>query len=416
MAKNIVTLNLDGTDYSIRPYGTCITAGDVAVKNVSIDDFTLCLGATIVVMFTFTNKVAQPKLNVNGTGAKSITWQMRVTNVNLKSGVWYELMYIKPTPGTDYYTWEILGEASRLNEIFTPTNDLQYPLRIKYTGESGSTEEFVYAGSESQSETLDLSGIFVLNSQKITYSELVSLRNSSQLAQGRQYRITDYRTTVYDPLASSAGHRFDVIVTADGPDRLSEIAKVCKHDDDGTITADHQKTSTPLDFTMNANTWMKIPNNQVAEIPAGIKAVMPSGVAEVDYDVRHGQFIKNYPKGILKAKFQWKSGSNAIHCVGVDMVQNGQVVVSDYHWGSTGYANSNNEYYLNVPEEGSYVLRYFIEGNTGNVDSSSQVTAECYTYVDYFANSKLEAWDIKYCLDNDTSRFGWASSNGTGVI
>lgn len=30
----------------------------------------------------------------------------------------------------------------------------------------------------------------------------------------------------------------------------------------------------------------------------------------------------------------------------------------------------------------------------------------------YFANSKLEAWELKYCLDNDTSRFAWASVEG----
>ena len=35
----------------------------------------------------------------------------------------------------------------------------------------------------------------------------------------------------------------------------------------------------------------------------------------------------------------------------------------------------------------------------------------------YFANSKLESWKLKYCLDNDTSRFAWADSvNGKGVI
>ena len=36
---------------------------------------------------------------------------------------------------------------------------------------------------------------------------------------------------------------------------------------------------------------------------------------------------------------------------------------------------------------------------------------------EYFANCKLEAWELKYCLDNDTNRFAWADgSNGTGVI
>ena len=36
----------------------------------------------------------------------------------------------------------------------------------------------------------------------------------------------------------------------------------------------------------------------------------------------------------------------------------------------------------------------------------------------YFNASNLEAWELKYCLDNDTSRFAWAddSENGKGVI
>ena len=35
----------------------------------------------------------------------------------------------------------------------------------------------------------------------------------------------------------------------------------------------------------------------------------------------------------------------------------------------------------------------------------------------YFANSNLAAWKLKYCLDNDTTRFKWAdSTSGKGVI
>ena len=35
----------------------------------------------------------------------------------------------------------------------------------------------------------------------------------------------------------------------------------------------------------------------------------------------------------------------------------------------------------------------------------------------YFQSAKLEAWQLKYCLDNDTTRFAWAdTANGKGVI
>ena len=35
----------------------------------------------------------------------------------------------------------------------------------------------------------------------------------------------------------------------------------------------------------------------------------------------------------------------------------------------------------------------------------------------YFASCKLGAWELKYCLDNDTTRFAWAdATNGKGVV
>ena len=35
----------------------------------------------------------------------------------------------------------------------------------------------------------------------------------------------------------------------------------------------------------------------------------------------------------------------------------------------------------------------------------------------YFADANIDAWDIRYCLDNDTTRFSWAdATNGKGVI
>jgi hypothetical protein len=35
----------------------------------------------------------------------------------------------------------------------------------------------------------------------------------------------------------------------------------------------------------------------------------------------------------------------------------------------------------------------------------------------YFSGNKLNSWTIKYCLDNNNSRFAWADTiNGKGVI
>lgn len=67
---------------------------------------------------------------------------------------------------------------------------------------------------------------------KISYSELKSLRDNSQLVPGQQYRITDYVTTTVQENTQSAGHQFDVIVIADDVNVLNENARTIQHTTD----------------------------------------------------------------------------------------------------------------------------------------------------------------------------------------
>ena len=64
----------------------------------------------------------------------------------------------------------------------------------------------------------------------ITYANLVELCNNSQLIAGTQYRITDFVTTTAQENTRSAGHQFDVIVTADNENTLNEVARACLHE------------------------------------------------------------------------------------------------------------------------------------------------------------------------------------------
>lgn len=79
MANIIYKINQSGTDYNIASsaYCTCGTAAGTKAKeanlqNSSSNGFILATGVTIHVKFTYSNTVADPTLNVNGTGAKSI--------------------------------------------------------------------------------------------------------------------------------------------------------------------------------------------------------------------------------------------------------------------------------------------------------------------------------------------------------
>lgn len=81
MAKNVVSFNLDGTDYTGRPYGTSTTSAETVAKTVTCSDFSLTTGATVIVKFTYANTASSPTLNVNSTGAKYILYRgAKLTN------------------------------------------------------------------------------------------------------------------------------------------------------------------------------------------------------------------------------------------------------------------------------------------------------------------------------------------------
>ena len=70
------------------------------------------------------------------------------------------------------------------------------------------------------------------STSKVTYSELVALRDKASLVAGMKYRITDYTTTTTQGRTKSAGNQFDVIVEAVSENELSELAKATQHDGD----------------------------------------------------------------------------------------------------------------------------------------------------------------------------------------
>ena len=67
---------------------------------------------------------------------------------------------------------------------------------------------------------------------EITYSQLKSLRDNSNLSPGCYYRITDYQCTTTQEGTQSAGHQFDIIVRADDKYALNENAFALEHEGD----------------------------------------------------------------------------------------------------------------------------------------------------------------------------------------
>lgn len=67
---------------------------------------------------------------------------------------------------------------------------------------------------------------------KTTYSELRNLVDTNSLIPGQKYRITDYETITIQSSTMSAGHQFDIIVTALSENALSENASAIQHEND----------------------------------------------------------------------------------------------------------------------------------------------------------------------------------------
>lgn len=101
---------IDGVSFNgsaaITHYGTCSTSGSTAAKTVSCTGFNLVIGARIIVKFSNTNTNSSPTLNVNSTGAKTITYLgSTIETYRLLAGGVYEFVY----DGTYY---QLIGNKS----------------------------------------------------------------------------------------------------------------------------------------------------------------------------------------------------------------------------------------------------------------------------------------------------------------
>ena len=81
-------------------------------------------------------------------------------------------------------------------------------------------------------EYVDIETNKITNLIPIKYKDLKDLRDHAELKPGCMYRITDYETTTSQAGTISAGHPFDVIVTALDESTLSENASAIRREDD----------------------------------------------------------------------------------------------------------------------------------------------------------------------------------------
>lgn len=186
-----------------------------------------------------------------------------------------------------------------------------------------------------------------------SYSDLKTLRDNGQLIPGHLYRITDYVTTTIQEGTRSAGHQFDIIVQAITENVISEDARAIQHKFEIPKEAYNVTSETDLIHFGEEE----------------YQGVVYQRYTTLDMDIINGYYLIDF-NNINDANPE-KGYKSTIYC-------NYYVVDGDY---------------LNGLDEGEVV-------------AFKQNVHELF----YFSNSNLAAWKLKYCLDNDTDRFAWASN------
>ena len=222
----------------------------------------------------------------------------------------------------------------------------------------------------------------------ITYADLKTIRDNSELVPGQFYRITDYECTTTQENTKAAGHKFDIIVQALSTNTLSENASADYHDIDGYF----KKSSLGVE----------------------VFYVMYDDEDEAAYE------------GL---------GTHTDVFVASDYKENndGKVVPVLYKTDITEYTETDYTdvfYYIDKYEYQGEIYDRWRKVEDDVWDSFGSGNDRCYVltniiieddkFVDGFggggANANIPAWEIKYCLDNDTSRFAWADAEVKQVI
>lgn len=234
---------------------------------------------------------------------------------------------------------------------------------------------------------------------EVTYEELKSLRDNSKLIAGQQYRITDYECTTSEKDTKSAGHRFDIIVTADSENTLNENARATYNkNDDYFSKKEKQAIITSADFKEGIT----------------YKDIIPYYTLYVDF----GESYNGTNEGI-------KGGSDQIVEIGYE-TNNYGVEVPVFYKNDTSYIESGEEgtdYEDIFFYDGTYELDGIVYDKWRKIEPSlswsdseklfiltNQVVDSEYSEIEVTIKNNINSWEIKYCLDNDSSRFSWAFS------
>lgn len=250
-----------------------------------------------------------------------------------------------------------------------------------------------------------LDGFAPSNMISITWANLVSLRDDGELTPGAYYRITDYNFITSKMGIQSGSHQFDIVVLAISESMLSESAYAVR-------------------------------NAVEAQREHYFEREVSSGGIEWLYTVFVDDYAENYGDEPI-------DHADDLHGTDVfcDSDYDEHPITGD--WVPVLYKTDASEYDFDDPDYGDVFYwsgTYDIDGDEYDMwakyeydwDLDDFVFRQQYALTPIVVEDdelvvspvpetkrvpvNMNAWELKYCLDNDKELFGWADTNGKGVI
>ncbi len=372
--------------------------------------------------------VGNPNINnitfsVNGTNNKVVTIE-QYSDGYVGAGSHWVTQYLNSNGKK--YSRKILYYIT--DGVVGITNIQSWKLIIDTDTKSNGASSILYSNGKEVVTSVSLNGNVINSSngavdlgeikshdlfKRVSYQDLVYLKKNNKLVPGQKYRIFDYKTTTSIANTAAANHQFDIIVEALTTNTLSENAKACL-------------TETPnFVSTSGYKTWSSIASSALTSISQSSTGVdkLPQEIFDLVHDNTASVLVKAakysnqaFDAGLYRATITYNSGSNGVNTLGAAVKNgNGNIIAIAAHRGRTGDSHRSNQYYFNVPSAGSYVFYAYYDNTIETINANTKIVIDKVSVDDYFANCDLDAWEIKYNLDNDASKYEWAvADNASG--
>lgn len=239
------------------------------------------------------------------------------------------------------------------------------------------------------------------NMIETTWANLRSLRDSSQLTKGAWYRITDYNFVTTKLGVQSGGHQFDIVLLAISESMLSESGYACKHAGDHYFEREVTEGGIEWLYTLYVDDYAESYGDEPVDHADDIHST--------DVFCNHTYDISPVTGDEVPVLFKTDGEEYSID----DPDYNDRFYYEGTYdldgdeydmWGKYEYDQNNEEWvflqqYALTPivvEDGKLIVSPIPETKIVPVN--------------------MNAWELKYCLDNDKELFDWATTDGKGVI